>query len=175
MAGKRKYIISFSGLSAGKHEYEYNITDTFFEAIEYSEIKKGDVRIDVRLNKQSAMLIFDFIVRGEVTLSCDRCGDDCRLKIKGEYQQFVKTGGGNYNNEEDGGDMLILPSNEGEIDIEHFLYEYAILSLPAKRVHDTLADCNKEVIKKLKEIEVPEQYQTNDPRWDKLKQIKFNN
>lgn len=174
MAGKRKYIISFSGLSLGKHEYEYNLTDKFFEDLEYSEIKKGDVRVDVRLNKQSTLLILDFIIRGEVTMPCDRCGDDCKIKIKGDYQLFVKyVGSADDKKVEE--DMIVLSAKDGELDIAHQLYEYTILSLPAKRVHEKLMDCNKEVIKKLKEIELAEQTQSLDPRWDKLKDIKFNN
>ncbi len=175
MAGKRKYIISFSGLSLGKHEYEYNLTDKFFEALEYSEIKKGDVRVDVRLNKQSTMLILDFIIRGEVTVPCDRCSDDCKVKIKGEYQLFVKHVGASDLNEKPEEDMIALSANDGELDIAHQLYEYTILSLPAKRVHEKMTDCNQDVIKKLKEIELAEQNQSLDPRWDKLKDIKFNN
>jgi uncharacterized metal-binding protein YceD (DUF177 family) len=119
------------------------------------------------------MLILDFIVRGEVTVPCDRCGDDCRLKIKGEYQLSVKMGRSDDTNKDE--DVLILSPNEGELNVEHHLYEYTILSLPAKRVHEKLIDCNQEVIKKLKQIELAEQNQSADPRWDKLKEIKFNN
>ena len=173
MAGKRKYIISFSGLSLGKHEYEYNLTDKFFEDLDYSEIKKGDVRIDVRLNKQSSMLILDFIVRGDVTVPCDRCGDDCSIKIKGEYQLFVKLGGTTDDAVEE--DLITLSANDGELDISHHLYEYAILSLPAKRVHENVSDCNQEVINKLKEVESAEQKHAGDPRWEVLKNLKFNN
>jgi len=173
MTGKRKYTISFSGLSVGQHEYEYNLADSFFEGLEYSEIKKGTVRVDIRLNKQHSMLILDFIVRGEVMTVCDRCSDDCKLKINGTYQLSVKLG--KSDDEIGDEDLLVLAANEGELDVAHHLYEYTILSLPAKRIHQKIEDCNKEVIKKLKEIELADQNQSNDPRWDKLKTIKFNN
>lgn len=173
MVGKKKYIISFNGLSLGKHEYEYNLNDTFFEELEYSEIKKGNVRIDVRLNKQSAMLILDFIIRGEVTLPCDRCGDDCDTKIKGEYQLLVKTG--ETTDESTDEDIIALSSKDGELDIAHHLYEYTVLSLPAKRVHKKESDCNQEVLKKLEEIKLSEENHSADPRWEVLKNLKFNN
>lgn len=173
MTGKRKYIISFSGLSIGKHEYEYHIGDTFFEELEYSEIKKGDIRVDVRLQKQSALLILNFIVRGHVTVPCDRCGEDCSIKVKGEYQMDVKLGGST--GEDDKEDLVILESNAGELNIAHHLYEYALLSLPAKRVHAKLSDCNPDAIKKLKEIEAAAAAHPADPRWELLKELKFNN
>ena len=173
MNGKRKYIISFSGLSIGQHEYEYQLKDAFFENLDYSEIKKADVRVDVRLNKQSSILILDFIVKGQVGVPCDRCADELSVKIKGEYRLFVKLG-------EDTGvdtdqDVLTLAASEGELDIAHTLYEYTMLSLPAKRVHAKPSECNEETIKKLKEIESAAQEQHTDPRWDLLKNLKFNN
>jgi len=174
MAGKRKYIISYSGLSIGKHEYEFNLNDKFFEELDYSEIKKGDVRIDVRLNKQSSMLMLDFIVRGDVTVPCDRCGDDCKVKLKGEYQLTVKFAGGATDAPMED-DLLTLSANDGELDIAHYLYEYTILSLPAKRVHAKESDCNQDVIKKLKEVESSDAEHETDPRWELLKGLKFNN
>ena len=180
MAGKIKYIISFRGLSVGKHEYEYHLNDSFFEDLPFSEVTKGDVRIDVRLNKQSTMLILDFIVRGKVTLPCDRCGDDCTLTITGQYTLYVKPNGVSDTTDEE--DIVVLAANDGELDIAHHLYEYTILSLPAKRVHAAEKDCNQEVIQKLKEIETNDapgdssnDEPSSDPRWDLLKNLKFNN
>ena len=175
MTGKRKYIISFRGLSIGKHEYEYSLTDKFFEDLAYSEVKKGNVRVDVRLNKQTTMLILEFVVRGSVDLPCDRCGDDCNLKVTGQYQLFVKPHGVSDTTDEE--DMVVLSLNDGELDIAHHLYEYVILSIPAKRVHEREGDCNQEVIEKLKEIEHTgnEDMGPSDGRWDALKNLKFNN
>jgi uncharacterized protein len=174
MNGRRKYVISFSGLSVGKHEYEYRLGDAFFEKIEYSEIKKAEVRIDVRLNKQSDLLMLDFIVRGKVLLPCDRCAEEFSVKINGEYQLFVKLGGmaGEAVENED---MIRLTANEGELDIAHQLYEYSLLSIPHKRIHPKLNDCNQETLKKLKEFEASTHEQQGDPRWDLLKKLKFNN
>jgi uncharacterized protein len=173
MTGKRKYVISFSGLSIGKHEYEYHLGDTFFEELEYSEIKKGDIRIDVHLHKQSALLILHFLVRGKVTVPCDRCGDDCVIPVKGEYQMDVKLGG--EAGVDDKEDLVVLSANAGELNLAHHLYEYALLSLPAKRVHTKLSDCNPDAIKKLKEIKTAAGAHPADPRWELLRDLKFNN
>ena len=173
MTGKRKYIISFRGLSLGKHEYEYHLNDSFFEALDYAEFNKGDVRIDVRLNKQEVMLTLDFIVRGKITMPCDRCGDDCTIKISGEYKLYVKPHG--ESDITDSEDWLVLGANDGELDIAHHLYEYTALSLPAKRTHAKISQCNQDVIAKLKNSEREEAQGPEDPRWDQLKHLKFNN
>ena len=173
MPAKRKYIISFRGLNIGKHEYEYMLNDAFFEGLEYAEFHKGEVRVDLRLNKQEVMLTLDFIVRGHVIVPCDRCGDDCKIKIKGEYQLFVKPHGESDITADE--DALVLGSKDGELDIAHHLYEYTALSLPVKRVHLKVSQCNQEVIEKLKHIEREEAEEPVDPRWEQLKNLKFNN
>ncbi len=168
---KRRYVISFGGLNVGKHEYEYQLDDKFFESLEYSEIKKGEVRADVRLNKQDQMLIFEFVIRGSVTVPCDHCGDDCVIPVRGEYNMTARLGGEG----EQGEDVVVLPTTEGDLDIAQYLYEYTVLSLPTRRTHATEADCNPESIKKLKEIDITGKEKDIDPRWEALKKIKFNN
>ena len=167
----RRYVIAFGGLSVGKHEYEYHLNDKFFESLEYSEIQKGDVRVDVKLNKQDLMLIFDFAIRGTVTFPCDRCNDDFNISVRGEYSMAVKLGGDDALGE----DVVVLPSTEGNIDMTQYLYEYTMLSLPVRRVHEHEEDCNQDALNKLKEIEVSDKEQEVDPRWAALKNIKFNN
>ena len=43
MQARKEYIIQFVGLSVGEHLYEFNISDSFFEDLEYSEIKQGNI------------------------------------------------------------------------------------------------------------------------------------
>ena len=167
----RRYVISFGGLNAGKHEYEYQLDSKFFESVTISEIKKGNVRADVRLNKQDHLLIFEFLIRGTVEVPCDHCGDDCTIAVKGEYSMAAKLGGDGSVEE----DIVVLPATEGDIDMAQYLYEYTVLSMPARRVHETEKLCNAESIKKLKQIDITTKETEMDPRWEALKKIKFNN
>ena len=49
-----KYNIAFKGLSEGLHEFDFKTDDKFFEHIEGSPVNKGDVVINVILEKRSS-------------------------------------------------------------------------------------------------------------------------
>ena len=87
--------------------------------------------------------------------------------------------------------MLIIPEDEGEINIAWFLYEFIALTIPIKHVHP-YGKCNKEMSARLQqmsahrigdedddmEIEIidddnaQEEEKPTDPRWDALKKLK---
>ena len=164
-------MIPFTSLKTGKHEFEYEIGDKFFEEIDYSEVKKSSVNVEVELDKQSTLLVLDFKIEGTVEVPCDRCGDDFDKDIESEYQLVFKLNAEKY---EEGDDVVYLPASEYEIDISQFIYEYILLSVPQHRVHPK-GKCNKEALKKLKELSAnANNEEQTDPRWDALKSIKLN-
>ena len=57
MRTPKEYIIQFVGLSVGEHLYDFHISDKFFESLDYSEIKQGDIIVKLTLLKQSSMMI----------------------------------------------------------------------------------------------------------------------
>lgn len=167
MAARAKtYVIPFAGLSTGRHEFVFETGDKFFDAFEYSEIKKADVKVNVSLNRQSTMLILNFKMEGTVNVMCDRCSDLFDLAIEGEAQLIVKFGDELAEEEE----IITIPHSESELDIAQYIYEYINLAVPYKRTHQKIKDCNKEVIKKLEAVEK----EIADSRWEKLKNIKIN-
>lgn len=152
------------GLSIGGHLYKFDVTDEFFDEFDYSEIKKGNIKVELSLQKQSSMLILAFHIRGMVNVACDRCLDNFDLPIKENYQLIVKIGNEVLDNDE----IISIPESENEIDIAPYIYEYIILSLPYRRIHSPEGKgCNEEVIKKLGEIS-SNQKKEIDPRWEKL-------
>jgi len=42
---KREFCIPFSGLKQGKHEFTYEIENTFFESFEYSEFNAATIEL----------------------------------------------------------------------------------------------------------------------------------
>ena len=171
MGSRKEYIVPFTSLKTGKHELEYEIDDKFFEDIDYSEVKKSSAAVNVSLDKQSTLLVLDFKIKGTVEVPCDRCGDEFDQAIENEYQLIFKLNAEKY---EEGDDVIYLPASEYEIEISQFIYEYILLSVPQHRVHPK-GKCNKEVLKKLKELSANMQHEEQaDPRWDALKNIKLN-
>lgn len=165
----KQFKIHFAGLSRGEHEYDFEVTDKFFESFEFSEIKKGKIHLKLKLNRQDLTLILNFNFSGSINLPCDRCDDAFDVPVEGN-QQLVVTLGGEKSDE--GDELLIIPETESEIDLTHYIYEYIILLVPQKRVHKTEKECNQDVIQKLRQFE-PNKKNEVDPRWEKLKKINF--
>lgn len=166
----KQFVIQFSGLKNGDHNFNFEVTDKFFEKIEYSEIKKGKVNVDVLLNKQENMLVFKFSINGFVNVICDRCSYPFDVGISGEKRLIVKFGEKTY---EETDEILIIPETDHQIDLSHYVYEYINLLLPVKRIHQEdkngNSTCNPEVIKKLKDLETQN---STDLRWNELKKLK---
>jgi len=174
---KNKYKIQFAGLCVGEHEYEFEVNNTFFESLEYSEIKQGNIDVKVHLLKQSTMMVLTFDINGTIHLNCDRCMEDFNFPLSGNYKLIIKVGGSDSGDEND--DIITIAANEHELDLTQYIYENIILSLPIKRAHPDnkkgKSSCNPEMIKKLqKYIVVNEPTEETDPRWNQLKDINFN-
>lgn len=165
-----EFIIPFKGLSLGFHEFTYEVNDLFFEEIDYSQIKKGEVKVDLELEIQETMLIFNFKINGSVEVDCDRCLEAFDYPINGNQQLFVQLGE-SYKEETD--EIIIIPKDDHEINITPIIYEYIHLLLPLQKMHfddeNGEMTCNKEMLKKLHTISEDDQI---DPRWDILKKLK---
>jgi uncharacterized metal-binding protein YceD (DUF177 family) len=172
----KEYLIPFVGLKLGKHHFEYQINNKFFEIFDYHEFQNSDIKVNVVLDKQSNLLEINFKHQGTINVPCDMTGEDFDLPIKGKLKLIVRFGE-TFNNDNE--ELLILPFGEFEIDIAQYIYEMIVLSIPQRRVHPGIKDgsLNTEALTKLKELTIKEQKKEKkeeeniDPRWDKLKQL----
>lgn len=147
-----EFRVPFTGLKLGKHEFEFALGNMFFEAFDYSEIEKADIAVYVTLDKQSTMMVLDFSLEGEVELPCDRCGDLLHQPIEGDYKLIVKLGDRSAIADDD---VLVLGTSESDLDLAHHLYEFTHLSLPARRVHHCLNECNQEMLATIDKYRIP--------------------
>lgn len=173
MKPNRQFIIPFKGLKVGRHNFVFDIDNTFFDDYEQSEITKGKVHVEVDLEKKTTMLELYFSLDGAVMVTCDRCLDEFEMPITYDASLFVKFGDVP---EEQTDEIIVLSHNEFELDIAQYIYEFVHLSLPYKRVHPDDAEgnstCNKEMLKKLKEYTVQED--KDDSPWNDLKNLMNN-
>jgi uncharacterized metal-binding protein YceD (DUF177 family) len=165
--GLQDYIVSYVGLKEGKHRLDFELDPTFFTYFEYSEVEECHVKIEAAFEKGSSMMVFDFQLKGEATVPCDRCQENVTLPVDHSERLIIRFGD---HTESESDDIIIHGPNEHQIDLSHFFYEYIHLALPAKRVHESLAECNKDVIKILEKMLV-ESKDEIDPRWDSLRNI----
>ncbi|WP_121337055.1 DUF177 domain-containing protein [Flavobacterium sp. 123] len=172
----KEYLIPFIGLKLGKHHFEYQINNKFFEIFDYNEFQNSDIKVNLVLEKKSTMLELAFKHKGTVNVPCDLTSEDFDLPIKGKMNLIVRFGEA-FNNDNE--ELLILPHGEFEIDIAQYIYEMIVLSVPLRRVHPGVKDgsLKTEALTKLKELAVKEKKEEKkeeeniDPRWDKLKQL----
>jgi uncharacterized metal-binding protein YceD (DUF177 family) len=171
-----EFLIPFIGLKLGKHPFEFQINQAFFEKFEYHEYENCAIQVNVVLEKKSTMLELSFKHKGTVTVPCDLTNEIFDLPIKGKIK-LVVTFGEEFN--DDNEELLVLPHGEHQIDIAQYIYEMVVLSVPLKRIHPGIKDgtLKTEALQKLSELTIKQQKLENkkeeniDPRWDKLKQL----
>lgn len=167
----KDFVINFVGLPEGKHDFQFEITDKFFESIDYSEIRKGEIKVDLLLEKKPGMMILNFTLKGFVEATCDRCADDFNYPIDQQEKLVVKIDG-KADDSSGTEEVMFLTTQDHQLDLAHFIYESVKLALPLRIVHPDdksgKSTCNPEVLKKLDELSGANNNDT-DPRWDKLK------
>jgi uncharacterized protein len=136
-----EFVIPFIGLKTGLHVFEFEVSDLFFEEIEYSIISRGNVHVRLELEKKETMLIGTYQVEGLVTTDCDRCTEDIDVEVEGEYQIIYKCGGDVSDDEA----LIVLDKDAFEIDVKLNVYELISVSLPVRKIHEK-NDCNPEMI-----------------------------
>ncbi len=135
------YTIAFKGLKSGTHDFDFKVGGELFASYEASDIKGGDCDVHVVLDRSETRLQIAVAIKGEVTVECDRCLDDCPIPIDYEGELVVK-----FSDEECeyDGEVMWLPTGESEVDLAQYIYESIILSLPYQRVHPD-GGCNPEM------------------------------
>ena len=175
----KEYLIPFIGLKPGKHQFEYQISNAFFEIFDYHEFNNSNIKVNVVLEKKSTMLELAFKHKGTVNVPCDMTNEEFDLPIKGTMKLIVRFGDA-FNNDNE--ELLILPHGEFQVDIAQYVYEMIVLSVPLRRIHPGIKDgsLKTEALTILKELTLKEQKEAKkeekkeeniDPRWDKLKQL----
>lgn len=168
----RNYSIPFTGLKLGKHQFEYEIGDAFFDEFEYSLVKKANLKCLVELEKQETMLILTFDIKGTIDANCDRCLAQYPQQVDIHEQQIAKFSEEDMDADEE---IVILTKNDHEINIAGLIYEYINVALPFITVCDDEGNtpyCDKEMLESLNKLSANNNNNEADPRWDALKNIK---
>ena len=180
------YKVDLKNLSPGVHEFEYILENKFFVDIDGDEVQKGKVKVNLTVKRTSMVFDMNFQLEGIVYVPCDRCLDDMELPVSTQNKLVVKFG---KEYAEESEEIVIIPEEEGEINLAWFIYEFIALAIPMKHIHAP-GKCNKAMSSKLKkhtarraddEDEFDEEAADDivvdddaadipsDPRWDALK------
>lgn len=141
------YNIQLKTIPVGKSEVEFHLDHNFFELLGDVEIRKGDLIARVKVNKTTKESELTFELEGKVVVLCDRCLDEMDQPIKTSAHLIVRLG---KEFKDDGDEIVIVPEEQGIINVLWFLYEYIELAVPIKHVHP-FGQCNKGMANKLSE------------------------
>ncbi|WP_073238275.1 YceD family protein [Pedobacter caeni] len=173
----KQFSIPFTGLKIGKHQFDFDVDNSFFDAFEYSLVKKGTVKVNIELDKQETMLILQIHVKGTIVLDCDKCLSEFNAPIEVQERQIVKFAEDEL--ESDDLEIIILNKKESELDVALPIYELITVSVPYIKICEQDGDgqkCDQEMIDRLKSLSAgtPEVEENNDddPRWAALKKLK---
>lgn len=187
-----KYKIDLKGMQADSCKYEFLLDNLFFAHIDGPEVQKGKVNVELTVKKISHAFELNFQTEGIVWVPCDRCLDEMEVPVVCSDKLMVKFG---HEYAEEGDSLVVIPEEEGEINVAWFMYEFIALAIPMKHVHGP-GKCNKAMSGKLnkhlrtagdddveesfvgvdEDVIVEEESEERiDPRWNDLKKILDNN
>ena len=166
-------------------EIVYQLDNQFFLDLDAPDVQKGQVNVVLKVRKTSGIYQLDFHTEGKVIVICDRCLDEMEQPIETDDRLKVKLGADFAEID----DIVVVPEEDGYINVAWFIYEFIALSIPMKHVHAP-GKCNKDMVNKLsKHLRVSgddeeefdgmedtdDKPQEIDPRWNELKKILDNN
>ena len=173
--------------------YEFALDNLYFSHIDAPEIQKGKVNVVLTVKNTTHAFEFTFHTDGVVCVPCDRCLDEMELPVTSTDKLMVKFG---QTFAEEGDNLVIIPEDEGAINVAWFIYEFIALTIPMMHVHAP-GKCNNAMTSKLSKhlrndsndedgdesayepetgVTVEEDTEEHiDPRWNELKKILDNN
>ena len=165
-------------------QVEVKINSHYFQNLQ-GVISKGDIMaIATCTNMKAGQFVFHVHAEGCVFTPCDRCLDDVELRINTDNDITVRFG----DEDDDDGDVVFVNERNPEFDISFIVYQFVLLSLPIRRVHEP-GMCNEAMMKSMRLHQVArsddeeeedvttvqaatdDKTKPIDQRWEKLKQL----
>ena len=157
MKHNREFEIAWQGLKPGVHTFQYELGDRFLQEREVeTDLRDLDAQIKVTFDKKTNFFMLHFDVDGTVTVPCDRCGDEFKLRLWDEFDLLIKLAGEDAEEIDEESDVVFIPRSETVIDISSWLFEFVMLSIPLQRIHPDNADgssgCNPQALNLLNQL-----------------------
>ena len=158
-----EFLIPFVGLKIGKHLFDFEVGNSFFESMEYSIIEQGNVKVTLELDKKETMMIALFHAEGIINTLCDRCNTPMDFEIDGGYKLIYKFG----LEEEEDEMLVVLHPDSYQIDITNPIYELITTQLPLRVLHDE-GECDEEMWELLQQhiVNPEDEEDLDDEDWD---------
>ncbi len=164
-----------------KHSnYDEGIHDLNIEAkpesLEIDDTFVDVLKLKIRMDKSHSQIVLDCNLNATAKLGCDRCGEEFTRNYESDFQLIYMFGPENTN--DDSLNVYYLTPETDTINITEDVKDYALLSVPMKRLCDE--DCKglcPSCGKNLNEGDCGCQKDEINPMWLPLQELKkkFNN
>ena len=85
----RNYDVAFTGLKNGKHEFKFEVEQSFFDLFETEqEFTNAHINVDVALEKHTTFLDLEVAISGKVDLICDITAEEFSHPINNSIKIF---------------------------------------------------------------------------------------
>lgn len=177
MSHRREYEIAFVGLKPGIHEFDYEITDKFFDEFQQQDFRNCKAHVKLTLDKKNGFMLLKFELGGTIEVTCDRCNNDLPIDLWDEFNIIVKIVEEPelMNEQEDDPDVYYISRGESHVNVENWIYEFINLSIPMHKTcnYENMdgPHCNKEAMDMLKKMEGEKEKKEN-PIWKGLEKFR---
>jgi uncharacterized metal-binding protein YceD (DUF177 family) len=178
MSNRKAIEIAFVGLKPGIHEFTYEIDDKFFADLETREFTNCIAKVKLTLDKKTSFMLLKFEVGGKADVVCDRCSNTLNMDLWDEFNMLVKMvdNPDEMNIQEDDPDVFYISRTESHLHLNDWLFEFVSLSVPLQKTCSPEEfggpKCNKEVLEKLREMEIKDEADNANDIWKGLDKFK---
>ena len=181
MAKIKPIEIAFVGLKPGLHEFTYDIKDSFFDVEIPRDFANCSANVKLLLDKKTNFFLLKFEIWGKADVSCDRCNNILTKDLWDEFNMVMKMVDNpvEMNEQEEDPDIHYISKTDTHLHLNDWIYEFVTLSVPFQKMCTDEEfwgpKCNKEVLEKLKALEVKEVDHNATTIWKGLDQFKSEN
>lgn len=170
----RNYDVAFAGLKEGKHQFQFEVGEAFFQLFEAEqEFTNPRITVDVELLKRTTFLEFHLHARGTIQLICDVYVEPYDHPIDENLKMIVKFG---EDYDELSEEVAVIPFTDYAYNIAQLIYEMVVLAVPMKKLCPAAAaEAAEEEEKTAAQEPEADDSEEMDPRWAALKKLKDKN
>jgi len=180
MSKRKAFEIAFEGLKPGINEFSYEVDDKFFAEKGTVDFTNCTAKIKLQLDKKNSFMLLKFEIGGKADVACDRCNNALTMDLWDEFNMVVKMvdNPDEMNQQEEDPDVFYISKTESHLYLNDWIYEFVSLSVPVQKLCSAEEfggpKCNREVLDKLKEMEVNEKANNANAIWKDLEKFKKN-
>lgn len=136
----------------GETSFSYSLDKSFMNHFSDPGFNDMSVTAAVNVLKVRQSYEFSFVLKGWISVDCDRCLESFDIPV--DFSATLHVNKGDTHDED--GEIVILKSDEQQLNIARYLYEYVMFSMPVRRVHpgDPVRGpgCNPQMLEKLRAL-----------------------